>query len=257
MNAPPAKERAPVGAPTKPEQRIKQDLNHGNSEAQSQRLMPAVIGLIPVHVTLELIEAYSGATAVAHSYMERDGRRIIRVALCKNQLLVCKALARADTLCIRFLVALSLVEWCLFWASATDGRGITRALRHMAGYGPQERSWGSGFASRLAVSLPMRSVDAIPIFGATPVDGRHLLFEFQAELRSPSDIRNWRSSNGAIEEVAPLPPKRRKEPARPPETAPASPQQQFYEAFHAVAREALDASTFSTLEELIQTKKGG
>ena len=187
--------------------------------------------------------------------MERDGRRIIRVGLCKSHLLVSKALARADTMSIRFLVALSLVEFCLFWASATDGRGITRALRHMAGYGPQERSWGSGFASRLAVSEPMRSLDTLPIFGPTAADGRHLLFELKAELRSPSDIRNWQLRNGATEDVGPLPPKPKKQPARPSEPAPASPQQQFYEAFHLVAREALDQATFSSLTELAREKQ--
>ena len=61
----------------------------------SDRTAPAVIGLIPVHVTLELIEVHNGATAIARSYMERDGRRIIRVGLCKSHLLVSKALARA------------------------------------------------------------------------------------------------------------------------------------------------------------------
>jgi len=216
---------------------------------------PAVIGLIPVHVTLELFEVHNGATAIAHSYMERDGRRIIRVGLCKSHLLVSKALARADTMSIRFLVALSLVEFCLVWANATDGRGITRALRRMAGYGPQERSWGSGFASRLAVSEPMRSLDALPIFGPTPAEGRHLLFEFKAQLRSPSDIRNWRLRNGATEEVSPLPRKLKKQPARPPEPALASPQQQFLEAFHAVAQGALDASTFSSLTDLAREKQ--
>jgi hypothetical protein len=219
---------------------------------------PAVIGLIPVHVTLELFEVHNGATAIAHSYMERDGRRIIRVGLCKSHLLVSKALARADTMSVRFLVALSLVEFCLFWASATDGRGITRALRHMAGYGPLERSWGSGFASRLAVSEPMRSLDTLPIFGPTPADGRHLLFELKAQLRSPSDIRNWQLRNGATETVAPLAPKPKKQPARLPEAvpAPASSQQQFYEAFHLVAREALDEATFGALEELTRAKGG-
>jgi hypothetical protein len=221
----------------------------------SDRTAPAVIGLIPVHVTLELIEVHNGATAIARSYMERDGRRIIRVGLCKSHLLISKALARADTLFVRFLVALSLVEFCLFWANATDGRGITRALRHMAGYGPQERSWGSGFASRLAVSEPMRVLDTLPIFGPTPTDGRHLLFELKARLRSPSDIRNWQLRNGSTEEVAPLPPKAKKQPARPSEPAPVSPKQQFLEVFHVVAREALDASTFSSLTDLAREKQ--
>jgi hypothetical protein len=215
----------------------------------------AVIGLVPVHVTLELIEAHNGATAVAHSYMERDGRRIIRVGLCKSHLLVSKALARADTLAIRFLVALSLMEFCLFWNASTDGRGVTRALRQLAGYTPQERSWGSGFASRLAICEPMRAVDALPIFGAKPADDRHSLFEFKALLRSPSDIRNWCRHNGETEVLDPLPLKPKRAPAKPSETPTPSPQQQFLEAFHAVARGVLDQATFSTLSDLAREKQ--
>jgi hypothetical protein len=220
----------------------------------SNSTAPGVIGLVSVHVTLELIEVHNGATAVAHSYMERDGRRMIRVGLCKSHLLVSKALARADTLAIRFLVALSLVEFCLFWNASTDGRGVTRALRQLAGYTPQERSWGSGFASRLAISEAMRVVDVLPIFGAKPTDGKHSLFEFKALLRSPSDIRNWCRRNGETEVLEPLPPKAKKAPAKPDEPPPRSPQQQFYQEFYAVAREALDASTFNALEELTQSR---
>jgi hypothetical protein len=221
----------------------------------SDSTAPAVIGLLSVHVTLELIEVHNSATAVAHSYMERDGRRIIRVGLCKSHLLVSKALARADTLFVRFLVALSLVEFCLFWNASTDGRGVTRALRQLAGYTPQERSWGSGFVSRLAICEPMRAVDALPIFGAKPTDGRHSLFEFKAELRSPSDIRNWCRRNGETEVLEPLPSKPKKAPGKPGEPPTSSPQQQFLEAFHAVAREALDASTFSSLTDLAREKQ--
>jgi hypothetical protein len=45
------------------------------------------------------------------------------------------------------------------------------------------------------------------------------------------------------------------EPGKPLQPPPPSPQQQFLEAFHAVAREALDASTFSSLTDLAREKQ--
>jgi hypothetical protein len=47
------------------------------------------IALRKVRVTLELIEAsHGGATAVAHSGLDQDGTRLIRIGLCSAHLLV-------------------------------------------------------------------------------------------------------------------------------------------------------------------------
>jgi hypothetical protein len=79
----------------------------GNSEP--------VIAVRPVRITLELIDA-TRATAVAHSGLDpQDGGRLIRVGLCGAHILVNRSLHRADTLFVRFLIGLSLVEYSLFW----------------------------------------------------------------------------------------------------------------------------------------------
>jgi hypothetical protein len=62
-----------------------------------------------------------------------------------------------------------------------------------------------------------------------------------------------RICNGRIVLELKLEPK--EEPAKPPQPPSPSAQQQFLEAFHAVAREALDASTFSSLTELAGEKQ--
>ena len=113
-----------------------------------------IFGLLSVRVTLELIGEHNGATAIAHSALDPGGQRIIRSGLCANHLLVNRALQRADTVSIRFFVALALVEFCQFWANSRDGASVCRELRKLAGYQSHENAWGSGVASRLSVSDP-------------------------------------------------------------------------------------------------------
>jgi hypothetical protein len=221
------------------------------------------IGVGTVHVWLELVEARNGATAVAHSYRDRDGR-MIRIRLCAGHVLVSRLLARADAFAIRFLVSLSLIEYCLYWNATTDGHGVQRALRELAGYAATESAWGSSFASRLAISEPMRALDSLPIFGRTPTAGPHALFDFKAALRTPSDIRGWRMRNGESESLDPLPPKSPKktarEPAKPfpePSNPPApTPEQRFAAAFLATVRETLDQPSIKALEQFTRERLG-
>jgi hypothetical protein len=206
-------------------------------------------GLLPVSLRLELIAEYHGATAVAKS-ARIDGRRVVRIGLCKDHLLVSKALARADTLTIRFLISLSLTEFCLFWSSARDGAVIRNELKKIAGFAPGDQAWGSAFASRLAISEPMRVIDSLPIYGKSPEAGPFELFSLEVPQRSPSDITNWRFKNGQAETVKPLlprPPKQKQEPASVVAVAVPDP---FLASFHATAKEILDEATFRSLEEL-------
>jgi hypothetical protein len=209
-----------------------------------------IFGLLPVHLVLELIDSHRGATAVANSVL-LDGKRTIAVRLCSGHLLVSKALARADALTIRFLIALSLVEFCLFWSSARDGASVRNELKRLAGFTPGSQAWGTSFASGLAISEPLRIIDTLPIFGRTPESGPFTLFEFSAAMRSPSDVTNW-ARNGQ-EVVRPIPPK-------PPKTvhvssgdtiiAPAVTPNLFLVEFHRRAQELLSKEDYSVLEEL-------
>jgi hypothetical protein len=148
------------------------------------------LALRPVRITLELIDPPAcSATAIARSDRERDdGTRLIRVGLRPAHLLVQRALHRADTLHLRFLVGLSLVEYCLFWWNTHDGKGVADTLHQAAGYTPNENAWGSGFASRLAIS---------PLL--LPIEGR-----------SPSDIPRLRTREGSEPEAGEPIPKAKK-----------------------------------------------
>jgi hypothetical protein len=83
-----------------------------------------VYGLLHVACTLELIDSHRGATSVANSILVA-GRRTIAVRLCSGHLIVSKALARADTLTVRFLISLSLVE--------KDAHSLVNAYRKVHG----------------------------------------------------------------------------------------------------------------------------
>jgi hypothetical protein len=222
----------------------------GNSEP--------VIALRPVRITLELIDAtHGGATAIAHSGLDQhDGTRIIRVGLCATHILVNRSLHRADTFAIRFLIGLSLVEFTIFWWHSGDGRGVTAALRAAAGYAPDENAWGSGFASRLANSELLRSVDTLPIFGASPKSGRHPIGEFQAVLRHPSDIPRWRIASADGSPVAKKPKvKPAPEAGRIAEITPAPVKTPtFAEVFIQCCKETLDAATLTALTELTRER---
>jgi hypothetical protein len=215
-----------------------------------------IFAMRSVRATLELIDAsHGGATAIAHSALEEEtATRIIRVGLCSRHLLVDRALRRADTSTIKFLIGLSLVEYCLFWWHASDGKGVTDALREIAGYSLDENAWGSGIASRLAISEFLRPVDQLPIFGASPKTGPHLIGELKAVTRHPSDIPRWRLGAAAGE------PLKRKPKAKPtPEavraeaTAP-PPVPSFAETFLTCSKEVLDVGTLTTLTELTKER---
>jgi hypothetical protein len=210
---------------------------------------------------LELIDAtHAGATAIAHSSRgEQDSTRIIRVGLCATHLLVKRALHRADTVTIKFLIGLSLVEYCLFSWHASDGKGVTDALRQAAGYSLDERAWGSAFASRLTNSDLLRPVDQLPIFGASPKIGPHRIGEFKAVTQHPSDIPRWRSGSLSGERIPSTKPKQSRgsrvvapgsltTPAQP------SPIPSFAETFLQCAREILDTATLASLIELTKER---
>jgi hypothetical protein len=207
----------------------------------------ASFGLLTICTTLELIGEHNGATAIARSALV-DGKRTIRIGLCQEHLIVSRALQRADNLAIRFLIALSLVEFCSFWGTSRDGAAVRNELKRLAGYSPGDQAWGTAFASRLAVCEPMRVIDGFPLFGREPQCGPFTLLELDLPMRSPSDITNWRAKNGTVEVLKPIPPK-------PPRTSqePAALVQApdpFFEAFHRQARELLDSETFAALEDL-------
>jgi hypothetical protein len=221
------------------------------------------IALRKVRITLELIEASHGrATAVAHSGLDQqDGTRLIRIGLCAPHVLVNRSLRRTDTFTVRFLIGLSLIEYIIFWWKTHDGQGVNGALRQAAGYAPDERAWGSAFASRLAISELLCPVDQLPIFGPAPKAGPHQLGEFKAVLKHPSDIPRWRVGTpggepvqrkakafqtlnaGKSEAAASLPP---------PTPAPRAPS--FAETFLGCARETLDTATITALTELTKER---
>jgi hypothetical protein len=204
-------------------------------------------GLVGIFTTLELIGSHNnGATALARSCLV-DGRRTVRVELYQDHLLVSRALLRADTLTIRFLIALSLVEFCAFWSGSRDGSAVRNELKKIAGFTPGDQAWGSAFASRLSIALPMRVVDDLPIFSRDPKTGDSFkLFSFEAAQRVPSDITNWRAKDGHEEVVRPLPPKPRK-PALAASIATPDP---FLSAFYERAKEVLTIDEFAAITDL-------
>jgi hypothetical protein len=203
-------------------------------------------GLLTVNVALELVDSHHGATAVARSELV-NGVRTIRVKLCQNHLIVSRACQRADTVVVRFLLGLALVEFTQFWGHSRDGASVNRELRKLAGFEPAENAFGSAYASRLAICDSMRLVDNLPIYGREPKKGPFDLFEFEVAQRSPSDIKNWRAKNGQAEILKPLP-ARPKTSQTPAVVVPAH--DLFFEAFHATARSVLDEATFQTLVDL-------
>ena len=238
---------------------VQPELN-AHAEVAATRNSEPLFALRSVRVTLELIDAsHGGSTAIAHSRLDQqDDTRLIRIGLGTTHLLVNRALHRADTFAIRFLVGLALVEYSLFWWHASDGKGVTDALRSLAGYSPLENAWGSGFASRLAISDFLRPVERAPIFGANPKAGPHLIGELKAVTRHPSDIPRWRSSALSGERIPKKPKQSRAENVLPsgPITTPAqpSPIPSFSEVFVQCAREILDTATLAALIELTKER---
>jgi hypothetical protein len=185
---------------------------------------------------------------------QQNGTRLIRVGLCSRHLLVDRALRRADTSTIKFLIGSALTEYALYWWRASDGKGVTDALREIAGYSLDENAWGSGFASRMGNSDLLRPVDQLPIFGPSPKAGPHLIGEFKAVTRHPSDIPRWRLGTAEGEPV------KRKPKAKPaPKTVRAEatappPVPSFAETFLTCSKEVLDVGTLTTLTELTKER---
>lgn len=207
-------------------------------------------GLLEVHVALQLQDAAGGATGSARSGLCADGRRGIRIWLAPAHLLVSRALHRADALTIRFLVGLALVEFCAFWVGTRDGAAVTRAFKRLAGIPPGQQAWGSGFASRLACSEPLRVVDTLPIFSRSPQTGSFDLFTLTIEGRTPSDVPNWRLRDDEAEDVRPIPPKSK---VKPPMVAPAvvvPVPDPFLGTFHDRAKELLSADDYNLIVEM-------
>jgi hypothetical protein len=213
-----------------------------NSRTTAAETSAPVITNISVTVKLKLVEELStGGTAVARSALSEEGERRIRISLNRVHLLVSKSLLRADSLLIRFLVALSLTEFCWAWRQSNDFRAVERALKEIAGMDEDSKIFGSGFTSALAASDPLRVIDSLPIFGREPKEGPHELFSFRAPLATPSNILGWRE--GAVGE--PLPPKPKAVVA--PQPVVIDP---FLASFHKHASELLDSETFEALTEL-------
>jgi hypothetical protein len=139
----------------------------GEPNANNQPDSLPSFGLLTVRITLELIGEHDGATAIARSALV-EGKRTIRVGLYQEHLIVSKALARADALTVRFLIALSLVEFCAFWYAARDGASVRNELKRLSGFAAGDRAFGTAFASGLAISELMRAVDTLSIFGRSP-----------------------------------------------------------------------------------------
>jgi hypothetical protein len=236
-----------VNAVTKP--------THDNDTVQPNGEPPAAtVGLIVVRVTLELSDMPpSGAPSIVYGCIGKDDRREIRIKLSGNHLLVSKALLRADTLTIKFLIGLALSEFRAIWNKKDDGRATYLALRELAGCGPSLRLSSSALASRLGISEPMRSVDTTPIFGRNPSLDRHELFVFKGAFRSPSDVSKWRPRGP--EDIQPLTPKPLLEPTSEPSGPPQpTAEQRFHSAFYAIAREMLDGPTVEVLEQFTRER---
>ena len=184
-----------------------------------------------------------------------DGSRGIRVWLSPAHLLVGRALNRADTLTIRFVVGLALVEFCAFWASTRDGAAVTRAFKRMAGIPLHERAWGTGFASRLASSEVMRAVDNLPIFSRSPQAGPFDLFTLTIEARTPSDIQNWRVRADETESVRPIPQSPPETETKPEPAAVLPAPDPFLGAFHDRAKELLPADDYNMIVEMTRRRR--
>jgi hypothetical protein len=165
-----------------------------------------------------------------------------------SHLIVSRALHRSDSLIVRFLAGLALIEYCAFWRATSDGSAVNRALKRLAGIEPREHAHGSGFASRLAASEAMRKIDTLPIFTKSPTSGPFDLFTLTIEGRTPSDIHNWRLRDDEAEDLRPIPPKSTGKPPKP-ETA-VVPPGPFLSASHARAKELLATEDYAMIVEM-------
>jgi hypothetical protein len=217
------------------------------SDQELPKSQPVRYGLVGVHVALQLQTAHGGGTAVARSGIHENGARGINIWLSQDHLLTNRALSRADSLLIRFLVALALVEFCSFWSGTRDGAATRRALKRLAGIPPHEEAWVSGFASRLAASEAMRVVDNLPIFAKMPQTGPFDLFVLPIEARSPSDIRNWQVRDGATEAMRPIPAAIK---VKPPPMAELPVPDPFLSAFHDRAKQLLGTDDYNMIVEM-------
>jgi hypothetical protein len=167
-------------------------------------------------------------------------------------LLVKRALHRADTVTVRFLIGLSLVEYCLFWWHASDGKGVTDALRQAAGYSLDERVWGSAFASRLANSDLLRSVDQLPIFGANKktvhIESASLKPYCGIRLISRAGVQAHPRANGFPRTLSQAGAQYRASRAEYAESP------SFAETFLGCARKMLDTATITALAELAKER---
>jgi hypothetical protein len=124
------------------------------------------------------------------SAIELDGQRVINVTLNGAHLLVSRSLKRADSLLLRFIISLAIVEYLQFWGNAPDGKPLRAAILRTAKI-EGEGYFGISLASKLAASELLRSLDSMPIFGPTPVSTTHTLFTFHATLMVESRTANW------------------------------------------------------------------
>jgi hypothetical protein len=150
--------------------------------------MDIFVRLLPVPVLAD------GAAVVARSLLELDGKtRSILVHLSRRHLLVARALSRADSLLIRYLIAEAIAAFSVWFKDRADGRAVTKALRSLCAIPRDAMLLNSAFITRLSACEAFRSLDQLPIYGPAPKEGPFTLFNFRAALRTPSDIPNWKA----------------------------------------------------------------
>jgi hypothetical protein len=127
------------------------------------------------------------------SVLAEDGERQISVILNKSDLMVSKALARADTATIRFFVALLVTEWIHYWEKRHEGRLVRSALRKAANVPEADRLWWTGFASSLARTQLFDELAQMPIYGPAGLlmAPTALFILDNVTLRRESQIRSW------------------------------------------------------------------
>jgi hypothetical protein len=158
--------------------------------------MDVLVRLLPVPVLAD------GAAVVARSVLELDGKsRGILIHLNRGHVLVARALSRADSLLIRYLIAQAIAAFSVWFKERADGRAVTKALRSLCGIPRDAMLLNSAFVTRLSACEAFRSLDQLPIYGPSPKEGPFTLFSFRATLRTPSDIPNWKALSRDAKQV--------------------------------------------------------
>jgi hypothetical protein len=175
---------------------------YSNCATEANRPPPKPAAVYDVAVTLQLAaELPKGEPVRVRSKVGEAGERIIALQLNANHILVLRALKRADTLLVRFLLCMAVAEYLDFWGGRFDGRSLRDAITKLAGI-EGEGFWGITLASKLTGSELLRTLDRTPIFGPAPSEEVFELFRLKVQLRTRSDIPGWRPKQERKENVA-------------------------------------------------------